>query len=544
MAEAGVIGVRAPYSRTLFELLDEQAGRYGDGMAAVSGEQNLSYAALAHRARQAGAVLQGLGVRRGERVGLLISNRAEWLELAFGTWMLGASVAAFSTWSTQRELEFLLRDSNVSVFVALPTFARENYATMLRALLPEAADDAEGWHSERFPAMRTVMLLGGDHGFRDYIEARENAEPLPIPPPGDGASASDDAIILYTSGSTSLPKAVPVAHYQIIENGFNIGERQGLGPADRVLLSPPLFWAYGGINAMPATFTHGATLVLQTRFEAGEALGLIERHRCTSIYTLPGMTDAIVRHPEFDLDRTRSLRKGMTLGSPQEVIKAAVALGVSGICNIYGSSETGGNCCVTPHQWPLERRANCQGPPLPGVKLRIVDEISGELLGPGQPGLVEVKGPYVMRGYIGSSAAQNAVTFTDDGWFRSGDIAQLTPAAEFVFVGRSTEMIKRAGINVSPAEVEDILMQHPQVAQVGVVGVPSEKGESIIAFVVGKTGASFTPDDLATHCRALASGYKVPDRFELVETLPTTVTGKLIRRELKSSAVLVLSKEG
>jgi fatty-acyl-CoA synthase len=203
---------------------------------------------------------------------------------------------------------------------------------------------------------------------------------------------------------------------------------------------------------------------------------------------------------------------------------------------VYGSSETGGNCCVTHHDWPLDRRANCQGLPLPGVELRIVDEESGAVLGPNQPGLVEVRGPYVMRGYTAASAVHNASVFTPDGWFQSGDVGQLTQAGEMVFLGRSTEMIKRAGINVSPAEVEDILLQHPAVAQAGVVGVPSSQGESIIAFIVPRDANPPSAEELVAHCRRIASSYKVPDRFEMVSELPSTVTGKVMRKELKAVA--------
>ncbi len=515
--------MRAPRSRTMFELLDEQAHRHPHALAVICGDDALSYADLATRAARAAAVLAAHGVRRGDRVGLLINNRLEWLELAFGTWLLGAVLTPFSTWSTRPELEFLLADSGVRVLVALPAFGREDYAAMLGELVPPGG-------AANLPELRSVMLLDA------YVAARERAEALAVPAPGAGASASDDAIILYTSGSTSRPKAIALAHYLVIENAFNIGERQGLGPTDRVLLSPPLFWAYGGINALPATFSHGGALVLQGRFEAGEALELIERHGCTAIYTLPGMTDALVRHPAFAPARTRTLRTGLTIGSPQDVIRAAEELGARAMCNIYGASETGGNCCVTQHDWPLERRANCQGMPLPGVVLRIVDEADGAVRGPGEPGLVEVRGPYVMHGYTNASAAHNATAFTADGWFRTGDIGQLTDAGEFVFLGRSTEMIKRAGINVSPAEVEDVLMQHPDVAQAGVVGVASPRGESIIAFIVPRGGTRPTPEELAAHCRKLASGYKVPDRFELLEALPATVTGKLLRRELKATA--------
>lgn len=514
--------MRPPYSRTLFELLDEQAAHRPAALAVISGDEQLTFTELARRARQVAGVLNARGIRRGNRVGLLINNRPEWLEVAFGAWLVGAVAVPFSTWSTRAELEFLLADSAVRVLVTLPAFAREDYAANLRAVAPGTVD--------------VLMVDGVAHGFADYVAARDAAEPLGTLAPGEGAGASDDAMILYTSGSTSKPKAIPLAHYLIVENSFNIGERQGLGPDDRVLLSPPLFWTYGGINAMPATFSHGATLVLQGRFDAGEALDLVERHGCTSIYTLPGMTDEIARHPAFKPERTRTLTKGMTIGSPQDVVKAAEVIGIRDICNVYGASETGGNCCVTHHDWPLERRANCQGLPLPGVHLRIVDGDTGAVLGPDQPGLVEVSGPYVMRGYTGGSAHHNAATYSVDGWFRSGDVGSLTPAGAFVFQGRATEMIKRAGINVSPAEVEDVLMQHPGVAQAGVVGLPSGSGEAIIAFVLPKGDARLSAEELTAHCRRIASAYKVPDRFEIVTRLPTTVTGKLMRRDLKTAA--------
>ncbi|MBO1076900.1 class I adenylate-forming enzyme family protein [Roseomonas marmotae] len=535
--------MRPPFARTMFELVDEQAARYPDGLAVICGGRSITYPALAERARRAAALLRARGVQRGDRVGLLLNNRAEWLEIAFGAALLGAVLAPLSTWSTKAELDYLLADSEVSIVIALARFGREDFAAVLRGMLPELLS---GGRSDRFPRLHTVMLLEGEaqDGFPDYVAEVAVQAPLDTPPPGEGASARDDFVILYTSGSTSRPKAIPLAHYAVVENAFNIGERQGLTPVDRVLLSPPLFWTYGGVNALPATFTHGATLVLQARFEAGEALNLIEQHRCTSLYTLPGMTDAMVRHAEFRPERTASLRRGMTIGSTQDVVKAANILGARDICNIYGSSETGGNCCVTQHDWPLEHRASSQGHPLPGVEMRIVSAETGQPVTAGEAGVAEVRGPYVMRGYVGGSAQHNASVFTADGWFRTGDVGLMTPQGEFTFLGRDNEMIKRAGINVSPAEVEDVLMQHAGVAQAGVVGVPSaERGELIVAFVVPKAGAALDSSMLVEHCRAVASSYKVPDRFEILEALPTTVTGKLMRRELKTAAASLVSAE-
>lgn len=277
--------------------------------------------------------------------------------------------------------------------------------------------------------------------------------------------------------------------------------------------------------------------VLQERFAAAEALTLIENYRCTAIYTLPGMTSALIRHPDFNSARTRSLRKGLTIGAPQDVIDAAQRLGVSDICNIYGASETYGNCCVTSHHWPLELRASTQGEPLPGVEIRIISLDDATVLPRCAVGAVEVKG-YTTPGYCGASEDQNAVAFTRDGFFKTGDLGSLNESGCFVFAGRHSEMIKRAGINVSPAEVEDLLLQHPDVAGAGVVGVPdAERGEMIVAFIVAETGRTAKVDEVEAHCRRLASRYKVPDRIVLRDVLPTTATGKLLRRELREMAL-------
>ncbi len=406
-------------------------------------------------------------------------------------------------------------------------FGDQHFGADLDALTPSAA----------YPHLRDIVLLDVNSvgRFKSYADLA-GAEPIGPLPPGEGPSAADVAIAIYTSGSSSRPKSVPLTHCGIIENGFNIGERQGYGPADRVLLAPPLFWSFGCANAMSAVLTHGATLVLQARFEAAEAIALIEKFACTALYTLPSITAAIIAHPGFRPARVASLRTGLTIGSPQDVVTAATILGAREICNVYGQTESYGNCCVTPHHWPLEQRANCQGPPLPGVQLRIIDAETGAALPPDEIGLIEVRG-YILRGYLGDSASQDAAALTRHGFFRTGDSGHLTAAGHLVFAGRVSEMIKKGGINISPAEVEDVLMRHPAVAQVGVVGVPDrQQGELLAAFVVARPGVAPTVDELAAHCRSVASRYKVPDFIEILDTLPTTATGKLMRRNLKQMA--------
>ena len=528
--------MRAPFARTLHDLACEQAERYGAAPALISQGREISYAELAAGSARVTAALRRHGVRRGDRIGLVASNRREWVEIALGAGGAGASLVPFSTWSTRQELEFLLADSNISLLFSQESFGDRNYAADLSALL---CDDTAESPSEAFRQLKGVVLIDArrSHSFRSWEEfLGGGSEDLDHLPPGEAAGADDDGLVLYTSGSSAKPKAVRLQHFGIVENGFNIGERQGLGPGDRVLLSPPLFWSYGSANAMAATLTHGGALVLQERFAAAEALELIERHACTAIYTLPSITKAILRDPAFAPERCKTLRTGLTIGSPQDVIDAAERLGAREICNIYGATETYGNCCVTWHHWPLTPRAQCQGPPLPGNTLRLVDPETGCEVASGEPGLVEVGG-YITAGYSGASAEYNETAFTADGFYRTGDMARLNESGAIVFLGRSTELIKRAGINISPAEVEDILLRHPAVVQAGVVGVPDEeRGEMVVAFVVPSEAQAVSPEALSAYCRSVASKYKVPDRIEICAAVPVTPTGKLQRRELKKIA--------
>lgn len=513
-----------PFSRTLPALLEEQASKHGARAAVISTRGTIRYDMLARRAAQLAAGLRALGVRRGDRVGLIASNRPEWLEVCFGATGAGAVLVPVSTWSTPAELRHILADAGVTALFSMGASGKDDFIESVTSLLSE------------LPRLTTLIALDPTEaqGWRAY-ETLFIEPPLALIP-SDRPSAVDDALLLYTSGSTSKPKAVRLAHYGLIENGFNIGERQGLRAGDKVFASVPLFWAYGSANALPATLTHGAALVLQERFEPGHALRLIESQSCSAIYTLPGMTHALISHPDFDRTRTRSLRTGLTIGTPQDVMNAATVLGASQVCNIYGSSETYGNCCVTPHDWSLEQRAACQGPPLPGMTLRLVDPETGTPVSPGQPGLIEVSG-YVMPGYAGQSAVHNATAFTADGWYRTGDMGLLTPEGAIQFLGRNSEMIKRAGINVSPAEVEEVLAQHPGVATAAVVGTPdAARGEAIYAFLIPEASSPPIAEDVLAHCRTLLSSYKLPDHLLFCEALPTTPTGKLQRQVLKDDA--------
>lgn len=509
-------------------LLDRLAGQMASGLAAIDENGSITYGDLHNRSQGLARALTRMGVTRGDRVGLLAGNGIDWLTVAFAASYAGAVLIPLSTWSTRAELDFLIADADCKVVFVTKDFGGRDFTVDVAALVGT-------------PGPRLISL-GGDNGSTED----DTFTPLSgiLSHLGTGtdlqmaqAESDDDAMVLYTSGSTSHPKGVRLTQSGVVENGLHIGDRMGLGPSDRIFVPVPLFWAFGGCNALPAAMTHGATLVLPARFEAGQALALIEQHGCTAMYTLPAITSALLRHPDFRMERVQSLRTGLMIGTAEDFRLATDKLGISEICNIYGATETYGNCAVTWHHWPKSRRAVCQGTPLPGQHLRFRDRDTGELCVKGKTGLVEVSGR-VSPGYFGQSESANGAAFTEDGFYRTGDLGHLDAEGAFVFVGRASEMIKRAGINVSPAEVEDALMQADGVTAAAVTGAPDlDRGECIVAFVVG---ADVTLSALQEHCRTVLSKYKQPDRIELVDGLPLTATGKLQRKMVKEMAVALL----
>ncbi|GAB2983520.1 acyl--CoA ligase [Amycolatopsis acidiphila] len=523
-----------PQVRTIPELIDARAAGTPDAEALVAGGTRSTYAELAADSHVAAGVLAELGVTESAVVGLMAPNVPEWVPAAVGAMRLGARVDAFNTWAKAYDLDFLLGSSAASVLVLADRVRGADLIAELRSLVPEI-DRPGPLRSSRFPALRHVVVLGEDvpagaHSWQRLVAEHTGRAPA-VAPPGRGDAP---AYVLYTSGSTSKPKAVPLCHRDLVVNGFHIGERMGLRETDRVWFGSPLFWSYGCANALMATFTHGACFVLQEQFTAAATAELMARERVTAAYLLPTMIDALVAEAAQEIRAVTSLRTGLTIGRPDAVDKAAGPLGIEGICNVYGSTETYGNCCVTDHRMPLERRRITQGRPLPGVEIRIVDEETGTVLPAGEPGEAQVRGR-LTPGYLGDDAA-TAAAFTADGWFRTGDRLVVHADGAVAFVDRSTDMIKTSGINVSPAEVESFLTDHPGVAGILVVGAPHPtKDEVVVAFVV-PADDGVTEEDLIRYCKKNIAGYKVPWLVSLVGELPRTGTGKLVRRGLRARA--------
>ncbi len=537
-----------PRSRTLPDLLDEMAARYPDREAIICGDRRLTYAQFRDRARQLAKGLLRLGVRRGDKVALLMGNRAEWLLADFAVASLGATLVALSTWSTARELEYVLRHADASTLITVDRFLRSDYMAMLAAICPELPRAPAGSvHCERLPDLRRVVCLGGQDypgtsRFRDLWELGGEVADAELEALRGQVDPSDIAYILYTSGTTATPKGVQLQHYALIENMFHIGERQRLSQADRLWLAVSLFWGLGCENALFALMTHGGCIVLQEHFEPGEALHLMEREACTVYYGTPNMTAALLEHPDRGRHSLRALRTGATIGPPR-AIQMAIDLGATQICNVYGLTECYGNCSLTDAEDPVEARLHTIGRPLPGMEIVIADPATRRPLPPGQVGEICIRG-YITPGYY-KDPEKNAAAFDAEGYLLSGDLGTFDEAGRLRFRGRLKDMVKTGGMNVSPLEVEEVLLAHPKVDQAHVVGVPDiRRGEALAAVIVPREDAPPSPDELREFCRGQLAAFKMPQHFVFRQRagLPLTATGKVQKVKLREELVQELQE--
>ena len=529
-----------PASVTLGDLVDEIAAATPGAEAVVFRDERLDYAGLKARADAFARALLAVGVRHGDRVALLVTNRTEWIVAALAAAKIGAITAAISTFSTPRELAWALEHSGAAVLVTLDAFRGRRFLDALRDLCPELDGSAPGaLDSARLPALRTTVAIGegqapaGVFSLPEFLAHGVSVDAAALAAAQRAVTPDDICYILYTSGSTAAPKGVTLAHGPVIANGFDIGERMHLSAADRVWLAVPLFWSFGSANALPAIVTHGGCMVLQESFEAGEALALIERERCSVYYGMGNMARALREHESHPRRRLGAMRTGLTIGPPEDIAMTIEALGAAELCNVYGSTETYGNCAVTDAHDPLPLRLHGQGLPLPGMTIRAVDLVTRRPLPQGEIGELAVGG-YVTPGYY-RAPELDAEAFDRDGYFLTGDLGSVEADGRIRFRGRLKEMIKTGGVNVAPLEVEQVLLQHPDIVQAYVVGVPDRsKGETVAAAVELRAGAAADAASITAFCRERLASYKVPARlaFRTAAQLPRTPTGKIHKPSL------------
>jgi long-chain acyl-CoA synthetase len=499
----------------LGDLVSGAARAHPEQPALVGGDRSMTFRELEDRVRRAAGMLAGLGVSKGDRVALLLGTVPEFVEVLHGAWRLGAVVAPLNVMLTPDEAGYVLADAEARVVVAD------------RALLPVVLAVRD-----RLAELDHIVVVGGraprrTHAYEKLMSRAES-------PPATEVDHGDLALLAYTAGTTANPKGAMLTHGNLLANLDQMSEVPALREAesDVVLLALPLFHIYALNVVLGITIREGATAVLVERFDPVRTLDLIRRHRVTILFGAPPMFAAWLRAADdvgADLSSVRIAVSGASALAPEVFEAFRDRFGVT-IWEGYGLTETAP--AVTTNALGDEARAGSIGLVLPGVEVRLVDDRDREVE-EGDPGEIVVRGPNVFAGYWRKPRESEAVLV--DGWFRTGDVAYRDEDGYLHIVDRVKDLIIVSGFNVFPKEVEDTIAAHPGVAECVVIGVPDDRtGEAVKAIVVPVPGSGLTAEEVLEHCRDRLARFKWPRAVELVSELPKHVTGKVLRRRLRT----------
>ena len=540
---------------TIGDLFDRMAARYPDNEAVVSRHQGLryTYRQLKEEVDRCARALIGLGVAKGQRIGIWAPNCAEWAITQFATSKLGAILVNINPSYRLSEVQYALRQSGCTWLVIAPAFKASDYTGMIHALVPELAGSRPGaLEAVELPDLRAVVRLGEEPspGMLTWGDLLALAAPVS---PADLARRQreqefDDPInIQYTSGTTGYPKGATLSHHNILNNGYFTTELLRFTDRDRLLIPVPLYHCFGMVMGNLGCLSHGATMIYPSAgFEPAAVLEAAEAERAPALYGVPTMFIAQLNHPEFARYDLSSLRTGIMAGSPcpVEVMKEVNArMHMGDVAIAYGMTETSPVSTQTRIGAPLAKQVGTVGQVHPHVQIKVVDPQTGQVLPVGARGELCTRGYSVMLGYWSNEEATRGA-IDAAGWMHTGDLATMDEEGYLNIVGRIKDMIIRGGENVYPREIEEFLYGHPKVQDVQVIGVPDEKyGEEIVAWVRLREGQAATAEEIRDFCRGKIAHYKIPRHVKFVDGFPMTVTGKVQKFLMREESVKELGLE-
>jgi fatty-acyl-CoA synthase len=539
--------------RTVNGVLRAAAAEVRDRAALVVPHQSLRFT-FAEFDREVERVARGMvacGLEPGERIGIWAPNCAEWVLTLFAAARAGLVLVNINPAYRTTELEFALRLVDCRALVFAPRFKTSDYAGMLRSLIPELDGAAPGrLVCAAFPELRLLVQLGteplpGALSFEDLAAAGHNLDQTVLASIEGRLDPDEVFNIQFTSGTTGAPKGATLTHFNIVNNGFFVGEGMRLTAEDRVCIPVPLYHCFGMVLGVLAAMTHGAASILSgDGFDPLTVLETVAGERCTALHGVPTMFIAELEHPRFrDFDLS-SLRTGIMAGSPcpTAVMRRVVAeMHMPEVTICYGMTETSPVSFQTQPDDALERRVGTVGRVHPHVQVKIIDA-DGRVTPRGTAGELLTRGYSVMRGYW-NDAERTRDAIDAGGWMHTGDLGIIDEHGYCNIVGRVKDMIIRGGENVSPREIEEFLYRHPAVFDVAVVGVPDAKyGEAVCACVRLRAGMTATEEEIRDFCRDRIAHYKVPRYVRFVDSFPLTISGKvqkyLIREHMRAELKL------
>ncbi|GAA2790042.1 AMP-binding protein [Crossiella cryophila] len=521
---------------TIGDNFDATVARFGDRDALVERVtgRRWSYRELAADVEAVALGLLGLGVAKGDRVGIWAPNCAEWVLVQYATAKIGAVLVNINPAYRVHELEFVLNQSGVRTLVAAAAFKTSDYAGMIEQVRPDC------------PGLLDVLLLGGAD-WDALVAAGREGDPAGLAAVQGGLSADDPINIQYTSGTTGFPKGATLSHHNILNNGFFVGELCGYTEIDRVCLPVPFYHCFGMVMGNLGATSHGACVVIPApAFEPKATLAAVQEERCTSLYGVPTMFIAELADEDFDGYDLSSLRTGIMAGSPcpVEVMKQVIErMGMREVTICYGMTETSPVSTQTRADDSIERRVATVGRVHPHVEVKIVDPETGLTVPRGNPGELCTRGYSVMLGYW-AQPDKTAEAIDPARWMHTGDLAVMDADGYVSITGRIKDMVIRGGENIYPREIEEFLYTHPDVLDAQVIGVPDAKyGEELMAWVRLRPGAeTLTAQAVREFCTGRLAHYKIPRYLHVVDEFPMTVTGKIRKVEMREKSVELLGR--
>ncbi|MCM2392772.1 AMP-binding protein [Streptomyces sp. CWNU-1] len=506
-----------------------------DALVDLPSGTRLTYAELGAAVDRLARALIGIGVAKGDRVGIWAVNCPEWVLVQYATARVGAIMVNLNPAYRAQELEYVLKQAGVSVLCASQRHKSSDYRALIESVRDRCLD------------LRSVHLIGDDSW--DRLLAAATAV-------GDGAliarqaelSCDDPVNIQYTSGTTGFPKGATLSHHNILNNGYSVGETLGCTERDRICVPVPFYHCFGMVMGNLAATSHGACIVIPApSFDPEATLRAVSEERCTALYGVPTMFIAELDLPNFTSYDLTSLRTGIMAGSPcpVEVMRRVVSeMHMAEVSICYGMTETSPVSTQTRRDDNLDRRTGTVGRVMPHIEVKVVDPVTGVTLPRGEAGELCTRGYSVMLGYWGEP--ERTAEAVDPGrWMHTGDLAVMRDDGYVQIVGRIKDMIIRGGENVYPREVEEFLHTHPKVADVQVVGVPDQRyGEEILACVIPRDPADPPAlEDITAFCRERLAHYKIPRLLQILDGFPLTVSGKVRKVELRERYGPQLSRE-
>ncbi len=523
--------------KTLAELPGAAAAAFGSRAAVVDDSERVTYRELGDQVRRAARAFIGLGLEHGDRVAIWAQNLHEWIVAALGAQSVGGVLVPLNTRYKGEEAAYILRKSGARVLCTVDEFLGVRFLDLLRGAAGSATPSRPVADLEQ---LTDVVLLRGEpleatRAWGDFLALGDAVESQSLMGRTESVGPEDLCDILFTSGTTGLPKGVMTSHAQALRSTDCWIEAVGLRTEDRYLIVNPFFHVFGYRSGWLASLLQGTTIYPEPVLDIPRVLAQVEQQRITVLPGPPTLYQSILAHPDLGNFDLTSLRLGITGAAaiPIELVRSAhERLGFESFSTGYGLTENSGTATMTRPSDEFETVATTSGRPIANVELEIVDADGSELPA-GSPGEILLRGPNVMRGYYNDPEA-TAEAVDAEGWLHTGDVGVLDAAGNLKVTDRIKDMLIVGGFNVYPAEVESVLSAHPAVVHVAVVGVADERlGEVGRAFVVRSQGDPTSAEELLAWARERMANFKVPRSVEFLDELPMTPSGKVQKHLLR-----------